>query len=111
MIWGLWQGYQMKRQKKLQQEIMDSVHEGILRFGADRRIGTCLVRFELRNLGPDPTLAGIVATGQDITELQLAPKEAYELQPEVTAAAGAGYAIERPAEKAPEPFKRSYPWI
>ena len=46
-----------------------------------------------------------------ITELQLAPKEAYELQPEVTAAAGAGYAIERPAEKAPEPFKRSYPWI
>lgn len=46
-----------------------------------------------------------------ITELQLAPKEAYELQPEVTAAAGAGYAIERPAETAPEPFKRSYPWI
>ncbi|WP_176736452.1 ATP-binding protein [Oligoflexus tunisiensis] len=38
MLWGLWQGYQIKRQKKLQQEIMDSVHEGILRFGADRRI-------------------------------------------------------------------------
>ena len=46
-----------------------------------------------------------------LTELQLAPKEAYELQPEVTAAAGAGYAIERPAETAPQPFKRSYPWI
>jgi hypothetical protein len=46
-----------------------------------------------------------------ITELQLAPKEAYQLQPEVTAAAGAGYAIERPAEKAPEPFKRSTRWI
>lgn len=38
MLWGLWQGYQIHQQKKLQQEIMDSVHEGILRFGADRRI-------------------------------------------------------------------------
>jgi prophage tail gpP-like protein len=46
-----------------------------------------------------------------LTELQLAPKQAYELQPEVTAAAGAGYAIERPAEKAPQPFRKPFPWI
>ena len=46
-----------------------------------------------------------------ITELQLAPKEAYELQPEVTAAAGAGYAIARPVEEAPEPYARTTPWI
>ena len=46
-----------------------------------------------------------------ITELQLAPKEAYELQPEVTAAAGAGFATEVPAKALPQPCKRKQPWI
>ena len=46
-----------------------------------------------------------------ITELQLAPQEAYELLPEVSAAAGAGYAAEQPAKTPPQPFKKRLgPW-
>lgn len=45
------------------------------------------------------------------TELQLAPKEAYELLPEVTAAAGAGFVTEKPATTLPQPFKKRTPWI
>lgn len=45
-------------------------------------------------------------------ELELAPKEAYELLPEVTAAAGAGYATEKPAKSEPKPAKRKDPlWM
>jgi tetratricopeptide (TPR) repeat protein len=38
MAWGLWQGYQVRLQKVHLQEVLDSVHEGILRIGLDRRI-------------------------------------------------------------------------
>jgi tetratricopeptide (TPR) repeat protein len=38
MAWGLWQGYQVRLQKMHLQEVLDSVHEGILRIGVDRRI-------------------------------------------------------------------------
>ncbi|HET9239417.1 MAG TPA: ATP-binding protein [Oligoflexus sp.] len=51
MIRGLWQGYQIKRQKKLLQEIMDSIHEGILRFGIDRRIAPPYSRHVEKLLG------------------------------------------------------------
>jgi prophage tail gpP-like protein len=70
-----------------------------------------LVKVEDEWLGIDRELLLVACTYKlsdngTITELQLAPKETYELQPEVTAAAGAGYAIERPAETVPQPFKR-----
>ena len=45
---------------------------------ADGR-GTCLIRFELRSLGADPTLDGIVATGQDISDLHRAREELRHL--------------------------------
>ncbi len=50
-------------------------------------------------------------TGGSTTELELAPKEAYELLPEVTAAAGAGNVTEKPANSEPKPFKKELPWI
>ena len=70
-----------------------------------------LVRVEDPWLGIDRDLL-IVSTSFKLsdtgstTELQLAPKEAYELLPEVTAAAGAGYFIEKPADAEPQPGKR-----
>lgn len=59
MAWGLWQGKQVRRQKQNLQEVLDSVHEGILRIGVDKKIfGRYSLHLE-RILGRSDSLRGL----------------------------------------------------
>ncbi|HYX35996.1 MAG TPA: ATP-binding protein [Oligoflexus sp.] len=82
MGWGLWLGYQVRVQKEHLQDVLDSVQEGILRIGVDRKIFGRYSRHLETILAQKTSLMG-----HDVLELLLPDK--HENQAMTRAALGA----------------------